>query len=350
MRYFSYRNKLRLRSLAITLLIALAILLALAAGIILYLQRYIVYTPDGAHLDFSSRPGAGTANDVPGNPNFDVEQITPRPDAEIEVNEAPEHADSAAFSRISGVYVTADMLSDPAAVLASLSQTTEPTAVLLDVKSIYGNYYYSSAIGGAEASALVDPSAVDHLISTLAGQDNLYLIARFPAFRDSAFALANQACGLPLSSGALWMDSDSCYWLDPSDDKVVAHLESMVLELQSMGFDEVVLEDFYFPDSANIVYEGDRSTAAADAAARLAANLQNEPIVLSIATSDPALAPYAARVYVTEADGARVQSIAQAFGAVYSPLEEHLVFVTDSRDTRFSRYGLLRPALEPAGD
>ena len=54
---------------------------------------------------------------------------------------------------------------------------------------------------GGEQSTAVDISAMDGLISTLA-QGEAYLIARVPAFRDSAFALDNPSCGLALASGA----------------------------------------------------------------------------------------------------------------------------------------------------
>ena len=79
-------------------------------------------------------------------------------------------------------------------------------AVLLQLKSTFGNFYYSSSIDGAEL-ADVDTAAVDSLIDWLS-QHGYYLIAEVPAFCDTAFALANSAAALPLSSGALWMDSN----------------------------------------------------------------------------------------------------------------------------------------------
>lgn len=350
MRYFSYRNKMRLRTLLITSLWVLAGLCAVAIGIFLYLQRYVVYTPDGAHLDFSLRPGYQAPDDSPANPSFVVEQTEASSGSDVVIQEETQEDGSVSMTRISGFYVTGAMLAQPDAVADVLSALTEPTAVMVDVKSIYGNFYYPSAVSGAEASTLVDPAAVQKLFETLNKNENLYLIACLPAFRDSAFALSNQECGLPLSSGALWMDSESCYWLDPSNDKVLSYLESLVLELQSMGFDEAALDDFYLPDSANIAFDGDRSGVIVDAAKKLSENLDGEEIRLSLYGTDPALAPYAARLYVKETDGAKVQSIAEAFSAAYTPLEDHLVFVTDSRDTRFSKYGVLMPAIESAAE
>ena len=354
MRFVSYRNRQRLRKLLIILAIALAVLIAAAICVVIYLQRYIVYTRDGAHLDFSSRPGASAdAGEAPAlsNPEFQIEADPALPDVAVEVDTNPAEESAAGMARIRGVYVTAEMLGSMDALTEVLHAQEGQTAVMLDLKSIYGNYYYHTSIPGGELSSAVDADAVDRLIADLAARSDRYLIARVPAFRDSAFALNNQNCGLPLDSGALWMDSDSCYWLDPAQDLTVSHLESMVLELQSLGFDEVVFTDFYFPDSANIAYDGDRSAAVLEAAQRLSQNLAGESIILSLATTDPNLAAYAQRVYLTEDSGSAVQSLAGTFASVYDALAEHVVFVTDSRDTRFADYGLLQPALrtEDAG-
>lgn len=333
MRHFSYRSKQRLRVLLIALAIAAAVLAVTAVCVVLYLERYIVYTADGAHLDFSIQQGAA---DGGGG-----EALPPLADAPLTIGSGGE--DQSAMDRLEGVYVTVEMLADTAAVETAVAG--QP-AVLVDLKSIYGNYYYSSALSGAETSSAVSPTAVDALLAQLAARRDLYRVARVPAFRDSAFALANQSCGLALSGGALWMDESSCYWLDPADDQVIAHLADVARELHSLGFDEVVFSDFSFPESANIVYDGDRSAAVLEAASRLQANLAEEGITFSVETEDPALAAYAARVYISEEDGARVQGLADAFSAAYDVLEERLVFVTASRDTRFAQYGIFRPALD----
>lgn len=119
------------------------------------------------------------------------------------------------------------MLRDPEAVRAALEQQGA-CAVLLQLKSTFGNFYYSSSIDGAEL-ADVDMAAVDSLIDWLS-QHGYYLIAEVPAFCDTAFALANSAAALPLSSGALWMDSNGCYWLDPASETVMIYLKQIARE------------------------------------------------------------------------------------------------------------------------
>ncbi|MCI8526190.1 MAG: hypothetical protein HFF17_09765 [Oscillospiraceae bacterium] len=343
MRKFSFRSKQRLRYLGIGAAVSLGVLVVAAICLVVYLQRFVVYTPDGAHLDFSQRPGSGSG--TPGNPGFDVEPgLTPLPSAPIE-REDPNAEETPAVTRLTGYYVTVEMLADPGAVLQAVTQESGPAAVLLDVRSIYGNYYYPSGLVGAETSSLVDAQAVAQLIADLAQRPNLHLAARLPAFRDSAYAVANQACGLPISGGALWLDEDNCYWLDPSDTQTLSHIEQAVQELAGLGFDEVVLDDFAFPQSGSIVFDGDRTEAILDAAKRLTANLGDTHVTLSVTSPTPALAAYLRRVYISGADGSQVQDLTKTLEADFTPLEDRLVFCTDSRDTRFAQYGLLRPAV-----
>lgn len=333
MAYIPYRTRVRLRKLGIALAIAAVLLLLTAIGLVIYFQRFLVYSADGVRLEFSP---STAQTDTP-------QKLEPLPDPQIVVDTSAE-SDTSAMSRLSGLYVTADMLDDTDTILDEISQTEGQVAVLLDVKSIYGNFYYSTSITGAETSSSVDIAAVDQFIADLNANGRVYLMARVPAFRDSAYALAHQSSGLPLENGALWMDSDSCYWLDPADSLVLSYLQDIIRELEALGFDEVVFTDFAFPASENISYDGDRSAAVLDAAQRLRSNVTGDAL-LSLVTTDASLAAYADRVYLTTDDGAQVQSLTQSFADVYDTLEEHIVFLTDSRDTRFAQYGLLRPAV-----
>ncbi len=338
MRYISYRSKLRLRAALTGLAIALVLLIAAAVGAFIYLHRYIVYTPDGARLDLDG--GLRGALET----EFRVEAPQPVPGATLaEGSDLEEPAKT--LERINGWYADGAMLAAPSRIREAVSGLTEPAAVCVDVRSIYGNFYYDSAIADAPVSSSVDPPAVDDLIHDLAAAPDVYLIAWLPAFRDSSWALSELDCALSLKSGALWMDSDGCYWLDPSDDRVIARLESIIQELESLGFDEIVLSDFAFPDDPAIVFDGDRSQALLDAAQKLRENLgQSEDIKLSFSTRDRALAPYADRFYYRGLDGAEVPALTAGLDGAFPDLHNSLVFLTGSRDTRFESFGRLKPA------
>ena len=64
----------------------------------------------------------------------------------------------------------------------ALSQADDYNAVMVDVKSIFGSFYYSTAISGAAKATVLDIKQVDQLIAELAQQKGVTLIARVPAF------------------------------------------------------------------------------------------------------------------------------------------------------------------------
>ena len=52
MKPLSYRSRLRLKRIGLGVLAALLLLIAAAAGVVIYLERYVVYTDEEAYLSF----------------------------------------------------------------------------------------------------------------------------------------------------------------------------------------------------------------------------------------------------------------------------------------------------------
>ena len=359
MKVFTYRNRQRVKYGAV----ALAVLLVLAClGILVsfaYLERYMVYTPEGARLVL---PGDETQDQtLTENQDFTLVEV---PDATVEtmapIQRAPTVAEPQTVAEIDltpeeepagpellqGYYVTYDDLQDPAQVLDLIQGDPDCGAVVLEVKSAYGSSYYTSSLAGAVMSGSVNVSAVDDLISILAAED-YRLIALLPAYSDSVYALDHQTEGLPISGGALWLDWDSHYWLDPASSLVQEHLVDLVTELTGLGFDEVAFYDFTFPDSENIVYAGDRNTALRDAGellVRTAELLDMEVSFYDLSLTRPVVAPTSGgHLFFQAEDGAKVNRILTWMGEDAEALSASLAFCTSSHDTRFSDHSILRP-------
>lgn len=324
-----------LRKLLRMLGIVLAAAIVIGAALLLYLEPYVTYDRDGAHLSLKKNAqdpdGTGATATLP--------EVS---DAQIVYDEAQPGSDR--IADLGGVYVTTQMLRDPEAVRAALEQQGA-CAVLLQLKSTFGNFYYSSSIDGAEL-ADVDTAAVDSLIDWLS-QHGYYLIAEVPAFCDTAFALANSAAALPLSSGALWMDSNGCYWLDPASETVMIYLKQIARELSSRGFREVVFSEFRFPASNSISYHSEKSGAelTQDAAQELTTFFSGSNLMISFETDDTAFPAdvCTGRLYIRDVDGSKIEKFAQAYGGAENLTE--LVFLVNSKDTRFDGRAVLRPLL-----
>ena len=359
MKVFTYRNRQRLKVGAVIL----AVLLVLAClGIVVsfaYLERYMVYTPEGARMVLPGEESEGLAAEANSEtfslvevPDATVETLAPiqrevtpsEPQTVAQIDLTPE--EEAQPEPLTGYYVTYDDLQDTARVLDLIQSDPDCGLVVLEVKSAYGSSYYSSALPGAVMSGSVNVEAVDALISILAAQD-CRLVALVPAYSDSVFALDHQSEGLPISGGALWLDWDSHYWLDPASSVVQEHLVDLCTELTGLGFDEVAFSHFTIPDSENIVYSGDRNANLRDAGdllVRTAQLLGMEVSFYDLSRTRPVVAPTTGgHLYFEAEDGATVNRILSWMGSDADALAGTLAFCTSSHDTRFADYSILRP-------
>lgn len=331
-----YRNRLLLKKLLRIALIVLAVLLVLSIVLLIYFEPYIVYDRDGAHLRLS--PDAA--------PSAPVSEAVPQPIVEdpliIYDTNAPAQE---SIAEAGGFYITTAMLQDPEAVFAAVKKLDQPCAVMIELKSVFGNFYYSTSLSGAQ-TADVDIARIDELITYLV-EHNFYLIASLPAFRDRSFALDNQSCGLPMSGGALWMDDLGCYWLDPANETVQSYLMQIARELSGLGFREVVFSDFCFPDTNSIVYSSDKTSGEVlrETVSELTSFFTDSSLMISFETeeTDFPAEVCAGRLYIPNVDGSQVEHYVQLYSAS-SNLSE-IVFLAASRDTRFENQAVLRPLL-----
>jgi len=334
----SYRSRRALRRLC-TVLLVLALLVALGLLCwLLWLNRFVIYTKDGVKLDFGIsdefQPGqlAGTqSTENTIQIEFDQTEPTEPPSTELK--------------QLSGYYITLDMLKgDMASLKEQIAQLPKGTPVMLDVKSIRGEFYYSSNVGNP--SGAVSQAALDDLIAFLR-DGGYYIIGRLPAFRDYQFGLRNVACGLmdinKVHLVALWMDETKCYWLKPDADGTVQHLVRIVTELRTLGFDEVLFYDFRFPDTDQIYYTGDKTAALATCAQTLVTACTSETFTVSFTSTDPTfpLPEGRCRLYMENVAAENVLLMAEQAGMTDPELR--MVFLANTNDNRYDDYGVLRP-------
>lgn len=329
-----YRTRQILKRVA---LCALAVLLIAALFLsiwFVWLKRYVIYTSEGAKLDFSL--GAFTQGQV-------AERPAPQETVSIYYNEGENAVEtSTELTQMTGYYIeAAAMQEDMDAVISQVRQLAAGTPVMVDVKNIYGSFYYSSNVCDQRASS-VDTEKMDELIKLL-GTKDVYTIARLPALRDYYYGLHHVPDGLPLPGGYLWMDDDSCYWLDPTSEGTVTYLVQIVTELKNLGFDEVVFYDFRFPDTQSIIFDGDRDEALKQTAQTLVKTCSNDRFAVSFVGSDAAfpLPEGRSRLYLENAAAADAANIAIQTGLTDPDIR--LVFLTENHDTRFDAYSVLRP-------
>lgn len=320
----TYRQKLLLRRV----LVILGILLAAAALILIlgfyYLGRYVVYTEDGAYFSFQAQassssleaeaPGAAPENPVLVTGNSIWEDFALMEELETPLEDY----------EINGLIVDYETLKDGSTLNEIDFSEADYNTLVLELRS--------------QGSQLLQTSEVETLMRRAQGQD-IKLIAMISCLDDREYALEHQSQALPINGGALWVSSGGSYWLDPTDQDVQQYLIDMILELCEMGFSEVILENFYFPESDYIDYdtgEFSRAELAAQAYQTLADKLQGRCILgLYISDTEEGHQAYdlAEHLYVYMSSGNTVAE----YDSTHS--DRYIVYITDSHDTRFNSYG-----------
>lgn len=331
----SYKARKRLKTLALAAVVLTVVLVIVWLIWILWLDRYVVYTRDGAKLDFSH-----SSQDIGGQP---VHSTKPRETVSIYYNEGENTLISGAdMTELDGYFISGKMLAeDFDGILAKVRKLPAGTPVLLDVKDVQGRFFYSSGLGPNHPQ--IDPTRMDELIKELC-TGSLYIIARFPAFREYSFAVENVNYGLASTKGAyLYLDSGRCYWLNPTSNGTMTFVMQQLNQIKELGFDEVVLGDFRFPDSTEYRFSGDKTQTLISTAKMLSDTYGSDYFTVSFEVTDSAftLPENGGRIYRADCVAEQAKTIAEQ--STVEDTAVRLVFITELLDTRFDPYSVLRP-------
>lgn len=339
-----YRARQGLRKFFAAILVLVLFAILLLVCWILWLNRYVVYSGDGAKLDFDL-----SVNYAPGETPVEPDKL-PVPEIHNKSEEEESGTTANEFTQFSGYYVTAaELTGDFEGTVSKLNKLPKGSTVMLQLKDVKGLTYYSSEV--AAQSTSFDVTLVDALITELQS-DGHYIIAQIPAFQEYYFIMENERERVPYGlaraggNGSLWLDttgSTPCYWLDPTSDGTMTYLIQMVTELRNLGFDEVVFSDFRFPDTDKVVFDGDKLSALAATAATLVKTCATDGFCISFTrlSSDLTLPEGRTRLYLQGVSAADAEAMAAQ--SSLSDTAVQLVFLTDSGDPRFDSYSTLRP-------
>lgn len=243
-----YRGRRTVTDILRFIAIALAVAVVLAVAGALYLQKYLVYTDDGVRLDLppflqmfrqeagGKEPAGSVTPPDPGNVSVVVE-----PDGSA--SEPPAEPEQAGFAMQLPVV---DVINGAAA--GKLAEAGAQ-ALILEMKDASGKLAWHSDDPTAERAEVNAAQSNNDVLKQFNSGD-VYTIARVCCFRDdSAPYFRNK---LALRRGQYnWRDELGLRWLSPAHEDAQAYIAGLCGELAALGFDEIVLEDFYFPIQGN---------------------------------------------------------------------------------------------------
>ena len=332
-----YRTRRKLNFFGLLFLIVSVILIIGWLCWVMWLQRYVIYEKDGARLDFRH-----SANDLIGEVAKPIEYSS---NISIYYNEGADAITTTkALEPINGYYITNDMVKqDMQNVLLQVERLPVGTPVMIDMKGPYGSFFYSSKLSEAIMSASTDIDAMDQLVQKLKSK-GFYTTAQISAFQDWNFVNNHATSGLKMvkSPSYCWLDPDGYFWLKPTDSTAISWIATVIMELRDMGFNEVMLDNFQFPNSDQYVFNDDKDAALQEAASKLIVACGSNDFAISFNVTSPAfpLPEGRCRLYVENV--AATQLTTQVGLASFEDVSTHLVFLSETGDTRFDEYSVLR--------
>lgn len=220
--------------------IVLTLVLLAAVGYLLA-QRYVVYDEDGRpHWELPGRQ-----EEKPQNPvdpaNVIIEQDEP---AEPEPQPEPEPAPAPQRKKLPELHASEVQYGAlwwlPQYVLNGADES-----IMIEVKRPNGGITYDTAVPQPKDAVVERGVTLDNLKTILASDH--YTVARLTCFRDTPYAVSDPDTALSLASGQLWRDADGAAWLDPAGAGTLSYLTALCKECADLGFDEILLDGFYYP-------------------------------------------------------------------------------------------------------
>lgn len=235
-----YRERSPLALFLKALGIILLSLVVLSLMIFFWFQRYVVYDSNGATLRVPFLQFL-YEDDEEGPVSPKVPLVIETPDVSIT-------EETGAVTE--GSVLTAIKVPELGSVDAEtyIAQMTDVGAngILVEMKNISGQLMYLSENQTVKDYEItVGPEVSD---ITRALKDNgVYLIANICCFADNTLALRSPSSALQDESGATYVDENQTTWLNPENKTTIDYLTDICSELITLGFDEILLNNFEVP-------------------------------------------------------------------------------------------------------
>lgn len=290
-----YRGK-RKYSWLITLLVSTVVLLLLLTIWMFYhLQTYLVYDKDGVRLvlpseraalaDSPTDAGGGTAA---GIPRIDVEIVVDKTDYSDVQTTAGRDVPAIRAVYVPAAEVTAQNLD------FYLTGLGDFDALILQLKAPDGYLRYASGVPLA-ASYNVNGSLDLKAYAEKLKARGVYLVAELSCLTDSAMAVRNAPAALKNAATGSAYTADGLAWLDPYSEVTRGYLTDLLTEIQTFGFDELLLSGLYCPESETVAFSQpmtltpDRASAVSSLAFFLREQAESAGIRLSVLAETEAL-------------------------------------------------------------
>lgn len=264
-------------ALVIKIIVAILAVILLILGIVIFaMQKYMVYTANGGHLEFpwDKKPSAsddvngglipgdpldsngdGSQSDpsgmVTGNLETDPADTEPQGDASTGDTSEPETDIPEKKPPLSdGVLIQHVSIGDVTSGHAEGDlNNVKANGIMLYMKESGGKLNYVSELELANtfkvSTSTSTSNSVQETISQL-NDDDYYTLAYVNCFQDQT-AGTKKGYSLYDEGGASWYDGEKRAWADPANEEMQDYIVGIVKEMVEMGYDEIVLTNAAYP-------------------------------------------------------------------------------------------------------
>lgn len=255
-----YRGKRKKTGPALIVSIVVLSLIAFVVLLFYGLQKYIVVTNSGLHLDLpilADTKASQTGDD--GSTVREFETVN----AELIVGE-PDYTNVRAtagegLTELKAVLVPADQVNADS-VNAYADSIGKGNTLMLDLKTVTGMLVWKSETEIAKGYGTTGTVDLKPIITSLHEKD-IKVAARLCCFVDNTLASRYEQLALHRSTGEAFSD-DNGAWLDPSNSIVRDYIISLCKELDAMGIDEILLNGMRMPETEGVSYAYSSTTSA----------------------------------------------------------------------------------------
>lgn len=155
--------------------------------------------------------------------------------------------------KVRGIYVTGPTAgTEKMDDIINLINETELNAIVLDVKDDAGNISFKMDNEMVINTGACIPYIPDiQALMKKLKDNNIYVIARIPCFKDPTLAAACPELSLRTLSGEYITDANGNAWVNPCKEEVWNYIISIADSCAELGFDEIQLDYVRFPVGMN---------------------------------------------------------------------------------------------------
>ena len=241
--YGGYRGRRTFHDILKWVAAILAVLVVILAGVLVFGQRYLVFRDQGVRLELPFLHQKDGQQSGPGDVSLEVRPQGDQSDGDQSAQEPG--ADETKSLRAAELPLSA--VQDGTA--QDQLEQAGADALILEMKDSQGSLAWQS--GESLAAMVTTGSEAVNAALEEWNRGDVYTIARVCAFRDNTLPYQDNRVALKAGYGN-WRDEEKLRWLDPDSEAAREYIIGLCRELAQLGFDEIMLDQCWFPTQGKL--------------------------------------------------------------------------------------------------